>query len=70
MRLNADQTSITSLEVIEQSTLRLGEPTHAIEVDDMIYVTANVGWGKIDDQGKLKKGEEFTKPILLRFPAK
>jgi photosystem II stability/assembly factor-like uncharacterized protein len=70
MRLNADQTSITSLEVIEQSTLRLGEPTHAIEVDDMIYVTANVGWGKIDDQGKLKKGEEFIKPILLRFPAK
>lgn len=70
MRLNADQTSIMSLEVIEQSTPRLGEPTHAIEVDGMIYVTANVGWGKIDDTGKLKKGEEFTKPILLRFPAK
>jgi hypothetical protein len=70
MRLNPEQTSITSLEVVEQATSRLGEPTHAIEVDDMIYVTANVGWGKIDDTGKLKAGEQFTKPILLRFAAK
>ncbi len=70
LRLNPEQTSITSLEVIEQATPRLGEPTHAIEVDGVIYVTANVGWGKIDDTGKLKPNEQFTKPILLRFPVK
>ena len=70
LHLNPEQTSITSLEVIEQGTPRLGEPTHAIKVDGMIYVTANVGWGKIDDTGKLKPNEQFTKPILLRFPAK
>jgi len=69
LRLSPEQTSITSLEVVEQSTPRLGEPTHAIEVDGIIYVTANVGWGKIDDEGKLKPNEQFTKPILLRFPA-
>jgi hypothetical protein len=33
----------------------------------MIYVTGNVGWGKIDDHGKVKPGEQFTNPILLRF---
>ena len=70
MRLNPEQTSITSLEVIEQSTPRLGEPTHAIEANGMIYITGNVGWGKIDDKGKLKPNEQFSKPILLRFPAK
>jgi hypothetical protein len=70
LRLNPTQTAITSLEVIEQASPRMGEPTHAIEVSGMIYVTANVGWGKIDDQGKLKAGEQFTNPILLRFPAK
>ncbi len=70
LRLNSKQTSITSLEVVEQGAPMLGEPTHAIEVDGMIYVSANVGWGKIDEQGKLKPNEQFTKPLLLRFPAK
>ena len=70
LHLNPVQTAITALDVIEQASPRLGEPTHAIEAVGFIYVTANVGWGKIDDQGKLKSGEQFTKPILLRFPAK
>jgi hypothetical protein len=70
LHLNPTQTAIAALDVIEQASPRLGEPTHAIEADGFIYVTATVGWGKIDDQGKLKSGEQFTKPILLRFPAK
>ena len=70
MRLNPEQTSITSLEVIEQSTPRLGEPTHAIDVNGTIYATGNVGWGKIDDHGKVKSGEQLTNPVLLSFPAK
>lgn len=66
-RLNHAQTEILSVEVIEQSTDRLGEPTHVIEVDGWFYVTANVGWNKIDDSGVLKPGQQFTRPILLRF---
>jgi sugar lactone lactonase YvrE len=69
-RLNHAQTEIESAEVIEQSTPRLGEPTHAIAVDGWVYVLANVGWDKIDDRGKLKEGASFTSPVLLRFLAK
>jgi hypothetical protein len=68
-RLNHAQTKIESAEVIEQSTPRLGDPTHAIAVDGWVYVTANVGWNEIDDHGKLKEGASFTPPVLLRFPA-
>lgn len=66
-RLNHAQTEIESAEVMEQST-RLGDPTHAIAVDGWVYVLANVGWDKVDDSGKLKKGASFTSPVLLRFP--
>jgi sugar lactone lactonase YvrE len=67
--LDAAQTKIVSAEVIEQSTERMGEPTHAVAANGMIYVSANVGWNKVDDHGKLKPGEQFTPPVLLRFPA-
>jgi hypothetical protein len=69
-RLNHAQTEILSAEVIEQSTERLGEPTHVVEADGWFYVTANVGWNKIDDSGVLKPGQQFTRPILLRFRKK
>lgn len=67
--LDSAQTKIVSAEVIEQSTERMGEPTHAVAANGMIYVIANVGWNKVDDHGKLKPGEQFTPPVLLRFPA-
>lgn len=67
--LDAAQTKIVSAEVIEQSTGRMGEPTHAVAANGMIYVSANVGWNKVDEHGKLKPGEQFTPPVLLRFPA-
>ncbi len=47
--LNRRQTRIVSAEVIEQSTERLGEPTHATTAGGWIYVIANVGWNKVDD---------------------
>ena len=59
---------IESAEVIEQSAPALGEPTHAIAANGYIYVSANVGWDKIDDHGKLKEGASFTAPLLMRFP--
>ena len=68
LRLNQAQTEITSAEVIEQATERMGDPTHAVIVDGWVYVSANVGWSKVDDNtGKLKPGEKFTAPLLLRF---
>ena len=68
--LNPAQTEITAAEVIEQATERMGDPTHAVAVDGWFYVSANVGWSKVDDNtGKLKPGEKFTAPVLLRFPA-
>ncbi|MGZ4890279.1 MAG: hypothetical protein ACXWBH_13950 [Candidatus Angelobacter sp.] len=70
LRLNHAQTEITGAEVIEQATERMGDPTHAVAVDGWFYVSANVGWSKVDDNtGKLKPGETFTPPVLLRFPA-
>lgn len=65
--LNVTQTAITSAEVIEQSTERLGDPTHVTGVNGWFYVTANAGWNKVDDHGQLKPGEHFTAPLLLRF---
>jgi hypothetical protein len=69
-RLNPPQTIITSAEVIEQKTDRLGEATHVVKVDDWYYVIANVGWDKVGDDGFLKTGKRFTPPVLLRFPAR
>jgi sugar lactone lactonase YvrE len=65
--LNPAQTEITSAEVIEQSSERLGDPTHVIALNGWFYVSANVGWNKVDDHGQLKKDEHFTAPVLLRF---
>ena len=69
LRLNKAQTEIVSAEVLEQSTDRLGEFTHAVLMNGMFYVSANVGWDKVDDHGRLRSGEQFTTPIILRFPA-
>jgi hypothetical protein len=63
-RLNPAQTEITSGEVVEQASERLGDLTHVIGLNGWFYVTANVGWSKVDDHGQLKPGEP---PLLLRF---
>lgn len=69
-KLNHAQTEITGAEIIEQASRRMGDPTHAVLVDGWFYVSANVGWSKVDDEtGKLKDGEKFTPPVLLRFPS-
>jgi hypothetical protein len=65
--LNSAQTEIVSAEVVEQSTDRLGDPTHVVGLNGWFYVSANVGWNRIDNHGQLKPGEHFTAPILLRF---
>lgn len=70
LQLNHAQTEITGAEIIEQASDRMGDPTHAVPVDGWFYVSANVGWNKVDDDtGKLKDGAAFTPPVLLRFPA-
>jgi hypothetical protein len=66
--LNPAQTAITSAEVVEQSTERLGDPTHVTGLNGWLFATANVGWNKIDDHGQIKLGQHFTAPVLLRFP--
>ncbi len=53
--------------LVVQATERLGESTHAIGLNGWVYISANVGWNKIDDHGRLKPGEHFTEPLLLRF---
>jgi hypothetical protein len=68
LQLNRAQTEITGAEVIEQATEHMGDPTHAVAVDGWFYVSANVGWSKVGDNGKLKDGQKFTPPVLLRFP--
>jgi hypothetical protein len=70
LRLNHAQTEITGADIVEQATERMGDPTHAVTVDGWFYVSANVGWSKVDDNtGQLKPGEKFAAPVLLRFPA-
>src|SRR4051812_47353861 len=68
-RLNKQQTEITSAEVLEQKTDRLGEATHVVKAGGWYYVIANVGWDKVKDDGELKLGKQFTAPVLLRFRA-
>ena len=70
LRLNPAQTAIIDSEVIEQATESMGDPTHAVAAEGWYYVSANVGWSKVDDNtGQLKPGEKFTPPMLLRFRA-
>lgn len=69
-QLNREQREIASEEVIGQASPVVGEATHAVAVDGMYYVSANVGWDKVDDHGQLKSGEHFSEPRLLRFPVK
>jgi hypothetical protein len=70
LRLNAAQTEITGVEIIEQASERMGDPTHAVAANGWFYVSANVGWSKVDDNtGQLRPGAKFTPPVLLRFPA-
>jgi hypothetical protein len=70
LNLNHSQTEITGAEVIEQASERMGDPTHAVLVNGWFYVSANVGWSKVDDDtGQLKDGAAFTPPVLLRFRA-
>jgi hypothetical protein len=71
LNLNHAQTEITAAKIIEQASERMGDPTHAVLVDGWFYVSANVGWSKVDDDtGKLKDGVAFTPPVLLRFLAR
>jgi hypothetical protein len=67
-KLNSSQTEIVASEIIAQGS-EIGEPTHAASSNGWIYVTANVGWNKINDHGELKKDQSFTPPVLLRFKA-
>ncbi len=70
LRLDMDhaQTRIISSSIIEQSSKRMGDPTHAVLANGWFYVSANVGWSNVDDNtGELKSGASFTPPVLLRF---
>ncbi|HTK96306.1 MAG TPA: hypothetical protein VL382_11790, partial [Terriglobales bacterium] len=67
LALDGAQRAITSAEVLEQATERLGEATHGVARGRGFYVSANVGWDKVDDSGQLKDGQKFTAPVLLRF---
>jgi sugar lactone lactonase YvrE len=72
LRLQMDhaQTKIIAASIIEQSSERMGDPTHAVLVNGWFYVSANVGWSNADDNtGELKQGASFTSPVLLRFRA-
>lgn len=72
LRLQMDQaqTKIIAAPVVEQSSERMGDPTHAVLVNGWFYISANVGWSNVDDNtGELKNGASFTPPVLLRFRA-
>ena len=70
LKLNREQTQIISSDVLEQASDQMGDPTHATLANGWFYVSANVGWSKVDDDtGELKQGASFTPPVLLRFRA-
>jgi sugar lactone lactonase YvrE len=70
LKMNPEQTEITSAEIVARASPLVGEATHAVAVDGMYYVSANVGWDKVDDHGQLKSGQQFSSPRLLRFAVK
>jgi hypothetical protein len=68
LKLDREQTRITAAEVIEQASDRLGDPTHAVLMDGWFYVSANVGWSKVDDNtGRLKEGASFFSACAPAF---
>ena len=67
--LDAALTKVERLEVVEQSTPNLGEPTHGVVVGDTFYFLANSGWDQLEDDGSVKPGGLREPPLIMRTPA-
>jgi hypothetical protein len=69
VRFDLDSTfaSVTGWSVIERATADLGEPTHAVIVGHTLYLLANSGWDRFNDDGSLKPGKA-TPPAIERIP--
>lgn len=65
-RLDAGLDRVASEEIIERSTLTLGDPTHGVMVGDNFYYIANSGWDCLDDDGKLKPGAKMTPGLIMK----
>jgi hypothetical protein len=70
---DAGLTRIERLDVVEQATPGLGEPTHGVIVGATFYFIANSGWDQLDDAGAVKLGgmrnpPEIWKTAALRAP--
>jgi len=49
-------------QVVEAGTPGLGEPTHAVVVDAKAWFVSDVGWDRLDDDGRAKKGAAPARP--------
>ncbi len=67
LELNADGSAVTRLEVLEQQSPGLGEPTHGVVVDGNFYFLANAGWTRFDDDGAPRRDAEPHAPRLVRL---
>ena len=47
---------VDSFKVLEANWKGLGDPTHAVIVDNSFYFIANSGWDRMDDDGKFSAG--------------
>jgi sugar lactone lactonase YvrE len=70
LTLNVGGDSVKRLAVMEASYPELGDPTHAVVVDDELYFIANSGWSALDDNGNAKAGVKMTAPTIRKLPLK
>jgi hypothetical protein len=61
LRLSAD---LAHQQVLESGTPGLGEPTHGIVVGRSLWFVADVGWDRLEEDGRIKAGGTPARPGL------
>jgi hypothetical protein len=64
--LDASGRRITAESIIERATASLGDPTHAVMVDGLLYFIANSGWDALDPKGHMDPAKTMTNALIMR----
>lgn len=67
LTLGADGSRVERVEVLEQGTPGLGEPTHGVVVGEAFYFLANAGWNRFADDGSLAPDAPPDAPELMQL---
>ena len=68
LTLNAAQDSVTAVRILEMNHPLWDEPTLGAVAGDDFYYVANSHWSRFDREGRLRRPEELSAPVILRLP--